>query len=103
MLYTFLGNWSRESFRKNSPGPLASAQGKVRSIKTDLVFHTQNHTAIDECNVGRAFRIVQKKADIKDFRFHDLRHTFATRMVQTGKDLYKVQVLLVPCNAYKFG
>jgi len=29
-----------------------------------------------------------------DFRFHDLRHTAATRMVQNGVDLYKVQLIL---------
>jgi integrase len=73
---------------------LLKAKREVRSIKTDLVFHTKTHTAIDECNVGRAFRIALKRAGIQDFRFHDLRHTFATRMVQAGKDLYKVQVLL---------
>jgi len=45
-------------------------------------------------NVSRAFRNVAKKAHIRDFRFHDLRHSFATRVVQAGKDLYKVQSLL---------
>jgi integrase len=30
----------------------------------------------------------------KDFHFHDLRHTCATRMIQGGVDLYKVQRLL---------
>ncbi len=30
---------------------------------------------------------------MNDFRFHDLRHTFATRLVQAGVDLYAVEML----------
>jgi len=35
-----------------------------------------------------------RKVGIKDFRWHDLRHTFATRLAQAGVDLYKVSKLL---------
>ncbi|HME44484.1 MAG TPA: site-specific integrase [Syntrophorhabdales bacterium] len=41
-----------------------------------------------------AFDKTLEKARIEDFHFHDLRHTFATRLVQNGVDLYKVKELL---------
>jgi len=69
-------------------------KAKVGSIKVDLVFPSQACTIIDKCSVGKAFRNTAGKAKVEDFRFHDLRHTFATRLAQAGKDLYKVQSLL---------
>jgi integrase len=41
-----------------------------------------------------AFDRAVNKAGLEDLHFHDLRHTFATRLVQAGEDLYKVQRLL---------
>jgi integrase len=35
-----------------------------------------------------------EKVGIKDFHFHDLRYTFATRLAQNGEDLCKVKELL---------
>ncbi len=69
-------------------------KSRVRSLKTDLVFHSEAHTAIDLGNLRRAFGKAIKKAKVEDFHFHDLRHTFATRLVQAGVDMYKVQRLL---------
>ncbi len=73
---------------------LLKARAKVRSIKSDLAFSSAAETMIDNCNLGRAFRPAANRAGLKDIRFHDLRHTFATRLVQAGVDLYSVQRLL---------
>ncbi len=42
----------------------------------------------------RVFITACKKAGIKDFRFHDLRHTFASWVAMNSKDIYAVQHLL---------
>src|SRR4030042_1832855 len=73
---------------------MLKGKAKVKSIKTNLVFYTETHTMYSKTNVDRAFRIGVKKSKIDNLKFHDLRHTFATRIVQSGKDLYKVQKLL---------
>jgi len=47
-----------------------------------------------DSNVGRAFAKARKRAGVENIKFHDLRHTFATRLVQSGEDIYKVAKLL---------
>ncbi len=55
------------------------------------VFH-RNGRKVKSIRDG--FRNALRKAKIEDFRFHDLRHTFASRLVQKGIDLYVVKELL---------
>jgi len=73
---------------------LLKAKAKVRALHTEHVFQSAARTPLDPNNVRRAFRRAVEQAEIGDLHFHDLRHTFATRLVQAGLDLYKVQRLL---------
>ena len=75
---------------------VVKGRSKVRSRKTDLVFYDENHSEYDYSSLEKAFRSALAKAKIEDFRFHDLRHCFATKLVQRGVDLYKVQLLFRP-------
>ena len=74
---------------------LLKSKAKVRLIKTNLVFYSPRaYKLLGKRNVSWVFHTVVTGAGISDFRFHDLRHTFATRLIQAGVDLYKVQRLL---------
>lgn len=65
-----------------------------RSGDTALVFPSEAQTRLNASNIRRSLNLALEKVKITNFHFHDLRHTCATRMVQAGVDLYKVQRLL---------
>lgn len=51
--------------------------------------------ATKRCNTfKRAWKTLTTKAKLQDFTFHDCRHDFASRLVQSGIDLYVVKALL---------
>ena len=66
---------------------------KMIADKSEYVFPNVLNKRKGNRELITAFHKALKKAQIKEFRFHDLRHTFATRLVQKGVDLYTVQKL----------
>jgi site-specific recombinase XerD len=67
---------------------------KVRHIHGKLVFADRNGNPIQKTLLKNTFKKALKLSGIEDFTFHDLRHTFATRLAQAGIDLYTISRLL---------
>jgi len=61
--------------------------------KISFVF-PNDKTGMPLTTVRRAFVAACKKAEIIGLRFHDLRHTFATRLIAKGVDIETVKSLL---------
>lgn len=72
---------------------LLSEKSKGRSLSGYVFFNGANRK-LDRAKLKGHFKRAMKASGIAHFRFHDLRHTFATRMVQAGVDIYKVSKLL---------
>jgi integrase len=58
----------------------------------DLVFaHPQTGNALDRSKVTKRFKEACVEAKVRPIRFHDLRHTFATRLAGAGQPLRSIQ------------
>ncbi len=67
-------------------------QGITRRIDSPYVFTDKQGNRFKD--VKKSFHTALRKAGIKDFRFHDLRHTFASHLVMNGVDITTVRELL---------
>jgi integrase/recombinase XerD len=63
-------------------------------IATSPYAFTNPQTGRRYRNLRHSFRKACSRAGITDFRWHDLRHTFASWHVQNGTDLYRVSRML---------
>ena len=73
---------------------VVTQRSRVRSLKCDYVFINRYGGKINPNSLRDAFRKILRKVEIADFRLHDLRHSFATRLTQSDVDLYKISKLL---------
>lgn len=60
----------------------------------DFVFATPQGRPLDTRNVTRGFQAALARAGLPRQRFHDLRHAFATLMIEDGEDLSVVSRIL---------
>ena len=65
---------------------------RITSMATGAVF--RNRYGMPYRSFRSAFERAVRKAAIRDFTFHDLRHTFASRLVMAGVDLPTVKELM---------
>jgi site-specific recombinase XerD len=72
-----------ESWKKQSADPSPSS----------LVFPSpKTGERMDNCR--KAWRNLKERAEIKNFRWHDMRHDFASQLVMDGVDLNTVRELM---------
>ena len=105
--------WENVNFQTRTLTIPRSKHGEVRHIRMNdrvveilrslpsrlhkqYVFPSANgRTPVDANNfIHRVFAPALRKAKIANFRWHDLRHTFASRLVMDGVDIRTVQELM---------
>jgi integrase len=65
---------------------------KVRRIETDLVFYGQD--PLKPVDLTKPWRTAMAKANLVDFRFHDLRHSAASYLAMNGASTVEIASVL---------
>lgn len=96
---TILINITKNGEQRTVPlnkGALSVLEKKfmIKSLKNDYVFINRTGGRVNHNSLRNVFHKLLRRAGIDNFRLHDLRHTFATRLAQRGIDIYKISKLL---------
>jgi integrase len=87
------GDSRRVPLNTEAAGVLRGWKKQTKPASADaLVFPGAEGARLN--NVNKAWATAAKLAKLVDFRFHDLRHTFASKLVQRGIDLNTVRALM---------
>lgn len=74
---------------------LLKEKARVRLIGCDFVFHSpRSKSKLLDSTFERTFSKCVEKAHLEDLHFHDLRHTFGTRLSQKGEDAFTIKALM---------
>jgi integrase len=72
-----------EEHRGRMKGERRAREAKLRSWPSpQLVFVSEEGTALDPSNVTKSFRLLCEQAGVPSIRLHDLRHTAATLLIR---------------------
>jgi integrase len=92
--------WTIEFNKTGKPRFVPISDGVIRLLETvprtegsDYVFPNPN-TQEPYTSIFYAWDTARKRAGLKDVRIHDLRHSFASFLINSGRSLYEVQKIL---------
>lgn len=91
----YLVIWRNKSNRVHRIPLSQKAKEILYALPHDSEYIFSNpHTHLPYKNFYKTWQNVCKKAGLEGLRIHDLRHSFASLLVNAGKNLYEVQKIL---------
>ena len=93
----FISPKSRSSIRKVVMSPTLASVLKQHKLESqpnelELLFANEKGKTLDPDNlIRREFKPALRRAELREVRFHDLRHTFATLLISQGENIKFIQ------------
>jgi len=63
----------------------------INGVMEGWLFTTPTNTQLDPSNLRKTFHALLTKTELRRIRFHDIRHTYATLLIQQGESLAYVK------------